>query len=124
MDTKHLKPTDHGQTSALPTDLLLVSARDVANLNLRLNNFMLFKGPVFKGGPDVYLNGTAKDIYHQVIALNPDYVATFGARNNRNNASESRIRYNVNMPKFGTDPLVEGNASCRFLKFPIYLSTP
>ncbi|KAK5660004.1 hypothetical protein OQA88_13470 [Cercophora sp. LCS_1] len=34
---------------------------------------MTFAGPVIPGGPPVELSGTAKEIYEQVLALNPSY---------------------------------------------------
>ncbi|KAF1998832.1 hypothetical protein P154DRAFT_535932 [Amniculicola lignicola CBS 123094] len=34
---------------------------------------MLWTGPVFKGGPNVSLNGDAESIWNQIIALNPQY---------------------------------------------------
>jgi hypothetical protein len=34
---------------------------------------MEFVGPVTPGGPDITLSGSAKDIYEQIIELNPSY---------------------------------------------------
>jgi hypothetical protein len=34
---------------------------------------MEFLGPITPGGPDVTLSGSAKDIYEQIIELNPSY---------------------------------------------------
>lgn len=34
---------------------------------------MIFTGPVTPGGPDVELQGTAQEIYQQVLELNPSY---------------------------------------------------
>jgi hypothetical protein len=36
---------------------------------------MVVTGPVFVGGPDVTFTGTAESVYHQILALNPDYNA-------------------------------------------------
>lgn len=34
---------------------------------------MEWEGPVFVGGPEVTLHGTAKSIYEQILKLNPSY---------------------------------------------------
>lgn len=34
---------------------------------------MEFVGPITPGGPDVTLSGSAKDIYDQIMELNPSY---------------------------------------------------
>jgi hypothetical protein len=34
---------------------------------------MEFVGPITPGGPDVTLRGSAKDIYEQILELNPSY---------------------------------------------------
>lgn len=34
---------------------------------------MEFEGPITPGGPDVRLEGTAQQIYHQIMSLNPEY---------------------------------------------------
>jgi hypothetical protein len=34
---------------------------------------MEFVGPITPGGPDVTLSGSAKDIYEQILELNPSY---------------------------------------------------
>jgi len=34
---------------------------------------MQFHGPITPGGPEVQLSGTAKEIYEQILVLNPDY---------------------------------------------------
>lgn len=34
---------------------------------------MEFVGPVAPGGPDVTLYGTAKEVYEQILELNPSY---------------------------------------------------
>lgn len=36
---------------------------------------MEFTGPVFVGGDDVTLSGTAEEVYNQIIELNPNYNA-------------------------------------------------
>lgn len=36
---------------------------------------MEFTGPVFVGGDDVTLSGTAEEVYNQIIELNPEYDA-------------------------------------------------
>ncbi len=37
---------------------------------------MTFEGPAFVGGPNVTLQGTAKDVYEQLRELNPNYDAS------------------------------------------------
>jgi len=62
----------------------LRSAQEVKQRGMIMDDFMLFEGPVFQDGPTVYLNGTAKDIYEQVIALNPDYESIFAPNADKN----------------------------------------
>ena len=78
---------------------------------MEIDNFMSFEGPVFENGPTVYLNGTAKSIYEQVIALNPDYESTFAPHatdNSTGTADGNGPNGPPHGPSTGDEPGAEG----------------
>ena len=59
-----------GYSMAAPTEgSELVKSADLPAVDLT------FQGPAFPDGPNVTLTGTAKDVYEQLLAINPEYDA-------------------------------------------------
>ncbi|KAL7910617.1 hypothetical protein GGI35DRAFT_449217 [Trichoderma velutinum] len=75
-----------------------VSSRTGADMEAMAWAPLVWTGPVKVGGGNVTLSGTAKEIYNQIIAINPDYDSQLGVKNPREANDTVHVR------RHGIDP--------------------